>query len=172
MLGAIVMYGSGEQLSDKGVVFAGQVINMYTTGIGSWAYFVIALAALTTMFSTTITCLDAFPRGLRECMVQLNWTKTDEKSEKYTYWFWILIAAIGTSVVLSFFLNSMKDMVDLATTISFVTTPILAILNYMVVTSKNMPAEARPGKGLITLSWIGMVFLGIFSFVFIWWRFF
>ena len=46
-LGALLMYGSGEELSNKGVVFAGQLINLYTSSIGKWAYIIIAIAAAT-----------------------------------------------------------------------------------------------------------------------------
>jgi len=57
-LGAFVMYGSGEQFSESGVKFAGQLINLFTSSLGPWAYYVIAVAAIATMVSTTVTCLD------------------------------------------------------------------------------------------------------------------
>lgn len=60
-LGALVMYGSGEVLSANGVEFSGQLIQLYTLNIGNWAYYIIAIAALATMFSTTLTVLDAYP---------------------------------------------------------------------------------------------------------------
>ena len=64
-LGAFVMNGSGQQFSAKGGEFAAQLIDMYTSSLGNWAYWIIAIAALTTMFSTTITVLDAYPRVLQ-----------------------------------------------------------------------------------------------------------
>ena len=64
-LGALVLFGTGEELSPKGVVFAEQLISIYTRSIGPWAYYIIAIAALTTMFSTTLTCLDAYPRVMK-----------------------------------------------------------------------------------------------------------
>ena len=60
-MGALILYGSGEELSPSGSKFAGQLISIYTSVLGKGAYFVIAIAAFTTMFSTTLTCLDAFP---------------------------------------------------------------------------------------------------------------
>ncbi len=65
-LGAMVMFDSGEAPSEKGAVFAGQLIDMYTHSLGDWAYPLIGIAALATMFSTTLTCLDAYPRTLEE----------------------------------------------------------------------------------------------------------
>lgn len=54
-LGASVMYGSGEELSSNSTVFSDQVVRLYTNALGNWAYPVIAIAAFSTMFSTTIT---------------------------------------------------------------------------------------------------------------------
>ncbi len=64
-LGALEMYGTGNTFSENGTVFAGQLIHLFTTNLGSWAYIFIAVAALTTMSSTTLTCLDAYPRVLK-----------------------------------------------------------------------------------------------------------
>ncbi|GAB5539922.1 MAG: hypothetical protein Salg2KO_20250 [Salibacteraceae bacterium] len=64
-LGALVLYGSGLALAENSIEFSGQLVAMYTLNIGQWAFPFIALAAFTTMFSTLLTCLDAFPRTLR-----------------------------------------------------------------------------------------------------------
>ena len=64
-LGAFVMYGSGEVFSNNGSEFAKQLINLYTESIGEGVFLIIAIAAFTTMFSTTITCLDASPRAMK-----------------------------------------------------------------------------------------------------------
>jgi hypothetical protein len=42
------MYKSGETFSNKGGVFAGQLINLYTKNLGDFSYFFIAIAAFTT----------------------------------------------------------------------------------------------------------------------------
>ena len=60
-LGVLVMFGGPEKPSPKGAVFAGQLIKMYTSALGSWVYPLIGIAALTTMFSTTLTCLMPIP---------------------------------------------------------------------------------------------------------------
>ena len=64
LLGALVMYKSGENFSDKGGVFATQLIDLYTQNLGEFSYIFIAIAAFTTMFSTTLTTLDASPRAM------------------------------------------------------------------------------------------------------------
>ena len=64
LLGALVMYKSDENFSDKGGAFATQLIKLYTKNLGQYSYIFIAIAAFTTMFSTTITTLDASPRAM------------------------------------------------------------------------------------------------------------
>lgn len=169
-LGALVMFGSGETLSDKGVLFADQLINMYTGSIGAWAYPVIAVAALTTMISTTITCLDAYPRVLRQStFLAFPQIEKTPKNEKGLYWFWILIVSVGTLLLLSVLSGSMGFMVDLATTISFVTAPVFAILNFKVIMNRQLPQEAKPKKWLIVYAWAGIIFLSAFSAFYIIW---
>ncbi|MCD6366679.1 MAG: divalent metal cation transporter [Bacteroidales bacterium] len=168
-LGALVMYGTGEKFSPKGIVFAGQLIDMFTKNIGQWAYWIIAIAALTTMFSTTTTCLDAYSRVLTPT-TNLILNKKESKEGKVSV-FWMAIVVMGTLILLFYFSTSMKFMVDLATTISFVTAPFFAILNYVVVTHKHMPQAARPKRWLKIYAWIGIVSLSAFSLFYIIWRF-
>ena len=66
LLGALVMYKSGETFSNKGSIFASQLIKLYTNNLGEFSYIFIAVAAFTTMFSTTITTLDASPRAMNK----------------------------------------------------------------------------------------------------------
>lgn len=170
-LGAMVMYGSGEALSPKGAVFAGQLIQMYVSSIGEWSYLVIAVAAFTTMYSTTLTCIDAYPRILQQLSESFAPAdKKDSMQRPLLYWFWILIMVTGSLVFIRYLTSSMQFMVDLATTLSFLTAPVLAYLNYRVVTHKQMPESARPGRLMRVFAWAGMIFLSLFTVFFIIWR--
>lgn len=171
-LGALVMYETGEVLSPSGSVFAEQLINLYTSSIGKWAYLIIAIAALATMFSTTLTCLDANPRVLKTT-TELIFPKLKNtfRSNNWISWAWILILVVGTLLLIGYLSKSMRFFVDLATTISFVTAPILAFMNYKVVTDKHMPTEAKPKLWLKIYAWIGIIFLSMFTIIFIVWRF-
>ena len=65
ILGAYTMYGSGDgMLAGSGVSFAQKLIKLYTAAMGGWAAWVIIPAAFSAMFSTTLTCLDAYPRSI------------------------------------------------------------------------------------------------------------
>ncbi len=160
-LGALVMYGSGEELAGSGVAFSGQLISMYTTAIGPWAYWVIAIAALTTMISTTLTCMDAYPRVMTPLTIRLiprarRWNKNNQ-----LYIIWGLVVIIGAGIVLSG--QSMQKMVDLATTLSFITAPLLALLNHLAVTRSGMPNAAIPPKWLRIYSLASIIILSAFS---------
>lgn len=170
VLGALVVFGSGEVLSKNGSVFAGQFISIYTNSIGEWSKYIIAVAAITTMFSTTLTCLDAFSRVLeRSTRIVFKDKKLSES--KNLYFFWMTIVLLGTVALLSFLRGSMGFMVTLATSLSFLTAPILAVLNFKVVTNPNMPKYAIPPLWMIILSKAGIVFLTAFSMLFLYFRF-
>ena len=65
ILGSYTMYGSGDgMLAGSGVSFAQKLIKLYTAAMGGWAAWVIIPAAFSAMFSTTLTCLDAYPRSI------------------------------------------------------------------------------------------------------------
>jgi Mn2+/Fe2+ NRAMP family transporter len=158
LLGALVMYKSGETFSNKGGIFATQLIALYTRSLGEFSYIFIAIAAFTTMFSTTITTLDASPRAMHRTTNLLF-----NKELKYGYWFWIVFLFIGTVLILKFFMDNMGLLVKTATILSFLTAPFYAILNYTLITGKHTPKKYQPGIFLKVLSSIGIVFLIGFS---------
>ncbi len=169
-LGALVMYGTGEHFEQSGGKFAGQVISLFTKSIGQWAYPVIAIAAFTTMFSTSLTCLDAYSKVL---MPTTEYILPNIKKKNYNWlvWFWLIIVVGGALLLIYVFSSKMKLMVDIATTLSFVTAPFLAFLNYKAVTSKDIPQAYKPKKWLKIYAIIGIVFLSLFSLGFLIWRF-
>ncbi len=159
-LGALVLYGNGDVLALSGVDFAKQLMNAYTKSLGNWAYPIIAAAALTTMFSTTLTCLDAFPRVLVKITEVFRITST---SSKKLYWIFISFVVTGTIILLFFFISSMKAMVEVATILSFLTAPVLAIITYKLIRSKYMPQEFKLSRLMNSWSILGIVFLIGFS---------
>ena len=157
-LGALVMFGSGESFSLKGGEFANQLINMYTHSLGNGAKVIIGIAALTTMFSTTLTTLDASPRVMQKSTEIFN----NQKFPK-GYLFWLLILVLGTLSIFFFFISEMELLIKIATILSFLTAPFYAIANYKLLTGIHTPEEARPSKFLKIYSLISIVILLIFS---------
>ncbi|MBL1233789.1 MAG: iron transporter [Flavobacteriales bacterium] len=160
-LGAVSIYGTGVELSANGSEFTKQLLQIYTSNIGEWSYIIIAAAALTTMFSTTLTCLDAQPRVMVETSAIL-FNKTQNEATSF-YWLWLFLLAFGSIVIIAFFSANMKMLIDFATAIAFLSSPILAILNYLVITGKDIPKEKQPSTLLKTISIIGILFFVCFS---------
>lgn len=159
-LGSIVMYRSGVEFSASAVKFSSQLIEMYTNALGDWAYYPIAISAFTTMFSTTLTCLDAFPRILEESHKVLDTKIIDYKK-------WLLTTMIGALVILFNFVANMKQLVDFATILSFLVGPFYAIMNYKVMTSSEYPEKHRPAKAMKVFCLSGITFLVVFSLYFL-----
>lgn len=161
-LGTYVMYNSGASFSNSGGVFAKQLIDLYTLTLGEAFYIFIAIAAFTTMFSTTLTTLDASPRAMEKtCMLLFS------NVRNLNYRFWIILLAVGTVAIFTFLLSEMGTLVQIATILSFITAPFYAYLNLKLVTSDQMPKEHKPGKGLIFLSILGLTFLALFAIGFL-----
>ena len=157
-LGYLIMFNSGETFSNKAGEFSNQLLEMYSISLGNWAYIIIGIAAFTTMFSTTLTILDASPRAMHKT-TQLLFNNNFKKG----YLFWILILVIGTIIIFFTFASEMGLLVKIATILSFLTAPFYAIINYKLISSKHTPKEWHPTLKLHILSWFGILFLIGFS---------
>jgi len=157
-LGYLIMFNSGETFSNAAGEFSNQLLEMYSISLGNWAYIIIGIAAFTTMFSTTLTILDASPRAMHKT-TQLLFNNNFKKG----YLFWILILVIGTIIIFFTFASEMGLLVKIATTLSFLTAPFYAIINYKLISSKHTPKEWHPTLKLHILSWFGILFLIGFS---------
>lgn len=153
-LGALVMFQSGKEFSSSAGRFAQQLIEIYTSNLGKGAAVFIGVAAFTTMFSTTLTTLDASPRAMAKTTNLLL-----KKSSKRNYLFWIIVLSGGTMIILSYFQTSMITFVKIATILSFLTAPLYALANLILVTGKHMPENLKPPKSLVLLSYSGLIFL-------------
>ena len=133
---------------------------MYVSTLGKWSFGFVALAAFTTMFSTTLTVLDAYPRVLQKAF-QLSVPTSNQR----LYPLLIVIVALGALFVLVFQLDNMRQLVDFATSVSFVTAPILASLIYFVVQKNAVQLFSNIER---YIAWFGLVFLYAFSLYYIW----
>lgn len=157
LLGALVMFNKGEVFSNSAGQFAGQLINMYTSSLGNWAYIVIGVAAFTTMFSTTLTTLDASPR------VMVKTTSLLFKKQNLNYAFWLVLLSMGTIAIFIWLASEMGLLIKIATILSFITAPFYALINYKLISSKYTPKEWHPSTKMHVLSVLGIIFLIGFS---------
>jgi len=157
-LGALVMFNSETVFSEKGGVFANQLINMYTASLGDWAAIFVGVAAFTTMFSTTLTTLDASPRAMAKSAELLEW-----KTVFRTYSFWLIVLILGTCIILFFFISEMGRLIEIATILSFLTAPFYAIFNYLAYRKAEKEGVARLSRWMHSLCYFGIVCLIGFS---------
>ena len=161
IIGWFTLYGTGVEMSGNSVVFADQLITLFTEHIGQWAYFFIALAAFATMFSSCMTAHDALARISVDTVKFLFLNGKTPKKSLLTI-FIIIQTVVGFSVVY-FFGANMGVLVAIATFVSFMMAPGIGLLNHSLVINKNIPAELRPPIGLQRLSYAGIVFLSLFA---------
>lgn len=135
LLGKNIMYGKGSSFSPSAVGFTTELINLYGSALGDTLKPILGICVLTTMISTTLTCLDAFPRVIKESLYKLDWT---EKPLKRSYNISLLLLCVGTIIIISFFKSNMKALVDFATTLSFLVTPLFCFLNYRAWTIEKL----------------------------------
>ena len=160
VLGAAVMFGSGETFAEQGTLFSTQLVDLYAATLGAWTRPVVLVAVVTTMLSTTLTVLDGGPRAIERSILVLRAPGTPVQPCGPLYW-WSLAALVAlTLIVMALFIGNLTTMIDFATTLAFLTGPVLGYLNLRAVTSREMPVEHRPGPAMLALSWTGIALLG------------
>ena len=173
-LGSFVFFGSGETLPNNNSLFAHKVVTLYTETIGDWSYIIIASSAFSVMFGTIIAVFDGYSRSLGRTF-ELLFEKNDsiQKSfyHKKKYILFILIIATGSFIVIFLFGDKLKELVDFATTISFLIAPVIAVFNFKLVTGRYFEKKFQPSRWLKILSYLGIIFLTGFAVFFIVTRF-
>ncbi|MEL0656476.1 divalent metal cation transporter [Pseudoalteromonas issachenkonii] len=161
-LGVLVQYGQTSSIELGGVAFAKQLIDMYALTIGEWARPLVSAIAFLCMFGTTLTVLDGYARTLNESHKLLGFGQL-----KHSLNIWLILQALAGMAVILFFKSALGPMLTFAMTLSFVTTPIFAWLNFSLVRSE--PA-IKHSVLLRSLTWLGLVYLVGFAVAFVVWK--
>ncbi len=171
-LGALVMFGSGVSFENNSVRFSAQLVELYSSTLGAWSAPLITIAAFITMFSTTLAVTDAFPRVLTQVRIHVVPKPIGDKDKSRFYNLMLISIPVVSVGVLIFFSGTFTAFIDLATVISFLSAPLLAWMNYRLVTSDQMPEHARPGKAMRLYCLASIAFLLIFCLAYIYIRIF
>ena len=83
------------------------------------------------------------------------------------YKIWLIIVLVGAFIVIHRFIGNFKELVDLATIISFVIAPIIAVVNYKLVLSDDLETKEKPNLMMRILSVFGILYLLVFSVLFL-----
>ena len=159
LMGAATMYASGEVFTSSPAGFAAQIIELYTKNLGTWAGPVVTIAAVTVMFSTTLSVVDGLPRALATLAARFQRPERAgvfESTNRRVYWVALAILFFGSLVLIQFFLASLTLMADVAATMSLTISPALAWLNHRAMVSDAVPSEARPGTLMRVYSRFGI----------------
>lgn len=164
-LGVLLMHGRGEGFSASGIQFSRQLVDLYASMIGEWSRYLILFAAFVTMFSTTLTCIDGYPRSLAACCSLIGGFSV----ERFRAWHigWILLTCAAASAILLLFTGNLLQLLTFAAVVSFVTSPILAYINYRVMTSDHVPESEQIGLPLRLLSWFGIAFFIVMTLAYL-----
>ena len=165
-LGAYLMYDTNNIFSDSSSIFANQVITLYTESIGSWSYLLISISGFSIMFGTCIAVLDGYARSAKECFrLILN---KENMVLYYNIIVWLIVS--GSLAIIFLFGSSIKSLVDLATTISFMIAPFIAFANYKLVSESYIGEKNTPKLWLKSLALCGIVYLIGFGSLFLYVR--
>ena len=162
VLGARVAYTGSAGFPDSASAFSLFLINLYAQSIGEWSKTIIAVSAFSVMFGTVIAVIDGYGRSMAAAM-----SKLFGATGRVPYLVWMVLTIAGGMLVITVFGGSLKFLVNLATILSFLVAPFIAVMNTLVVTNKRFPKEFRPGRFLRLLSITGILFLTAFSIYFL-----
>jgi Mn2+/Fe2+ NRAMP family transporter len=176
LLGNVVMFQEGVAPAKGGVGMAKQILGLFTETLGSWSYPIVGLCSFAVMFSTTLTVLDAFSRVLALLVERFRGPEAPgdaarDLAQERGYWIAFGVLVTGSTVLLYAFLKSLAQMVDLATTLSFVTTPVLATFNHRAMHAEEVEEAYRPSQAMSVFSLACVFVLTAFALFYLWHRF-
>jgi Mn2+/Fe2+ NRAMP family transporter len=160
ILGANVLGTQQIEVESSAIAFAKQLAQVYTENLGSWSYYIILIAAFTTMFSTSLTCFDALTQMSSKCASSLH-LKSNLTKES----FWHIALAVGTFFILLYLQQNMRSVVKIATVSSFIVTPILA---YCFIRLNRISDKILWNKKERYIANIGLFLLIFFTVVYLW----
>ena len=169
-LGTLVFFGSGDSLPNNNSLFAHKIVTMFANTIGQWSYIIIAASAFSVMFGTILAVFDGYSRSFQKIIQLLRNNESDDSRKSYVGI--VCILAIGSILIIMQFGDKLKELVDFATTLSFLVAPIIAILNHKLVIGKFLPKNSQPSVWIKGLSISGILFLTGFALFFIYTKFF
>lgn len=177
LLGAGLMHNSGVEFESGAAGFAAQLIELYKLSLGDWSGPLIGVVAVAVMFSTVLAGLDGYPRAAVSLVrIYTGQEAPADKAralltDKKVYTSAVIALVLGSILILYLFVTSLRIVIDVASTILFLFAPVIALLNHRVMTGPKFPADARPGRGLMTLSAIGVIWMTAFSAYFLYLKF-
>ncbi len=159
-LGALIQFGSGEEVLSASAAYIAQFVSMYASVFGEWSRLLITFIAFLCIFGTVLTVIDGYSRANNEALRLLLGKK---EAGKKSLAIWTTATSVIGLIIVYLFSGNVATMLRFAMIASFITTPIFALLNYKLVNTK----EHKIGPWLKGLSIVGLVYLFGFAIFFI-----
>jgi Mn2+/Fe2+ NRAMP family transporter len=169
ILGTAILFDTGRTVPTTAGGFATELLSIFTSAIGNWAYPVIAAAAIAVMWSTLVALMDVMPR-VTDRLIGILAHRPEDAPPRYALF--LAIQVVGCSIILFFLISSFNSFVLFATSVGFITAPAIAWYNYVAIKSDDVPAELRPGRFITAWNGIAVVAMIVFAIGFIYTNFF
>lgn len=166
-IGALLMFGQGTTFAASAGAFAGQLVQLYSSALGDGSWLLMALVTFLALFSTTFAVSDGFPRVWKQAYVLSDFKNPIDSTKIYALV--LILLAVGSWIIISSFTKDIKALIDFVTTVSFVSAPIYAWLNYKVMMSLDKSQQPKGIFKIYTL--ISLLMLTTFSIYFLIWKF-
>lgn len=169
LLGATLLFGTEQTFATGATGFTAQLIGLYVATLGDWSWGVIALVTFIAMYSTCLAVADGFSEVWSRSLSIL--LPSNKFAPGVIYLVILLALSLGGWLIISYFGHNLKQLVDFATTVSFVSAPIFAFLNLRAMSLAHVPDDAKLSPQLKWYSWVSLTALTCFSLFYIYWRF-
>jgi Mn2+/Fe2+ NRAMP family transporter len=172
-LGALLMFGQGQGFADSAAAFAGQLVGIYSAALGEWSWVLMAVVTFVALFSTTFAVADGFPQVWKRALslVLGDAHPQVETRANWAYLITLVLLSLGSWWIIEFFTADIKGLLDFVTTVSFVSAPLYAWLNYRVMMGADIDDEHKP-QGLFKVYTLTcLTLLTLFSGFYLWWTF-
>ena len=149
VLGAGVMYGSGEAPPQAAGAFATMVIRLFTSQLGDWSFYLIGIVAFVTMFTTLLTVLDG---QIRVIFFALKAVRPSIELSTPVYSASMVAFSLGGLSIVTFFMQEFGTFINFVTSLGFLIAPVVVVLNHRAMFQGGVDPDLRT---LHRWSWAG-----------------
>ncbi len=166
-LGAFTLFGSGVDVNiSSGVGYTKQLVQVYVEQIGAWSQLFVALLAFCCIYGSLISVLDGYSRVLAEGVDLVLKHRELSLQEKVKHFnIIVLLVSVVALGFVALFQGALGPLLRLAMILSFITTPIFAVLNFKL-SSRQKGSHSKKWQHILALC--GLTYLYGFLLFFLW----
>ena len=132
VIGAAVLFSAGVAVVPHSAGFAQQLTDLFAETFSPVMGPVVSLLALIVMLTTVFGTMDGFTRLLAGLTQRILRPADEAAAARYYLWF-LLIEVLVAGALLFFLMRSFLTFLDIATTTSFLSAPVIAAANHRII---------------------------------------